>query len=62
MRTNGTLTICETWDRISFVKPNTLKTQLPGFMYFGKFKGKVVHFEQETTYLARTLKCNKFNA
>ena len=58
LRINGKLTNCETGDRIYFVKPNTLKTPLPGFMYFGKFKGKVVHFGQETT-VARTPTCNK---
>ena len=55
---NSNLTNCETGDRIYFVKPNTLKSPLPDFMYFGKFKGKVVHFRQETTYVARTPKCN----
>jgi len=30
-------------------KPASLKSPLSSFMYFGKFKGRVIHFSQEWT-------------
>ena len=59
LRINNKLTNCETGDRIYYVKPASLKSPLSSFMYFGKFKGRVLHFGQKQTTGTREPKCGK---
>jgi len=59
LRINNKLTNCKTGDRIYYVKPASLESPLSSFMYFGKFKGRVIHFGQDRTTGTREPKCGK---